>query len=87
MVVEEKTDTVENVIKDIIIDVFKIRISPSEIKSSTNLYDFGLDSFNVVNLLIGIEDKLGVTVEPENISADTFEKFENLLGLIVRRAT
>ncbi len=44
-----------------------------------------LDSFNLVDLSLIIEDEFGVRIEDYELTADTFDTLEELAQLIVQR--
>lgn len=44
-----------------------------------------LDSFNLVDLAIIIEDEFGVRIEDFELNADTFDTLEDLAHLIIQR--
>lgn len=46
--------------------------------------DLGLDSTSVIELLVALEDSLGVEFDPDNLTVDIFETFASLVGYIVR---
>lgn len=41
-----------------------------------------IDSFEIVNLVMGLEDMFGVEIEPEEITPDNFKTIENIVGLV-----
>ena len=59
----------------------KMKIEPSEPLISSGL----LDSFNLVDLAILVEDTYGVRIEDFELNADTFDTLEDLARLIVQR--
>ena len=59
----------------------KLELEPSEPLISTGL----LDSFNLVDLALIIEEEYGVRIEDFELNADTFDTLEELAQLIVER--
>ena len=59
----------------------KIELEPSEPLISSGL----LDSFNLVDLALIIEEEYGVRIEDFELNADTFDTLEDLAQLIVER--
>jgi len=55
-----------------------------EITEDRSLSEAGLDSMSSINLLLDIEDRLGVTIADEEIEEDSFETLANLADLIDR---
>ena len=59
----------------------KMELNPSEPLISSGL----LDSFNLVDLAIIVEDNFGVRIEDFELNADTFDSIEDLARLIAER--
>ena len=59
----------------------KMELDPSEPLISSGL----LDSFNLVDLALIIEDNFGVRIEDFELNADTFDSLEDLARLIAER--
>lgn len=59
----------------------KLEIEPSEPLISSGL----LDSFNLVDLALIIEEEYGVRIEDFELNADTFDTLEELAQLIAER--
>lgn len=70
----------EKITKNILKDP-KMKLAPSEPLISSGL----LDSFNLVDLSILIEDEYGVRIEDFELNADTFDSIEDLAQLIAER--
>ena len=59
----------------------KMKLDPSEPLISTGL----LDSFNLVDLALIVEEEFGVRIEDFELNADTFDTLEELAQIIVER--
>ena len=59
----------------------KLELEPSETLISSGL----LDSFNLVDLALIIEEEYGVRIEDFELNADTFDTIEELAQLIAER--
>ena len=59
----------------------KMQLEPSEPLISSGL----LDSFNLVDLALIIEEEYGVRIEDFELNADTFDTLEELAQLIIER--
>ena len=70
----------EKITKNLLHDP-KMELDPSEPLISSGL----LDSFNLVDLALIIEDTFGVRIEDFELNADTFDTLEELAQLIVER--
>ncbi|WP_454805909.1 acyl carrier protein [Paraburkholderia fungorum] len=52
------------------------------IADDTNLFDVGVDSMNMTDLLLELEQRFGFTLAPEDLSADLFLRFGNLVSFV-----
>jgi acyl carrier protein len=52
------------------------------IADDTNLFDVGVDSMNMTDLLLQLEQRFGFTLAPEDLSADLFMRFGNLVSFV-----
>ncbi len=57
------------------------RISPDEALISSGL----IDSFNLMDLVLFVEDTYGVRIEDTELNADTFDSLDQLSALIESR--
>ncbi|MEX3844316.1 acyl carrier protein [Paraburkholderia sp. BR10882] len=56
---------------------------PAElIADDTNLFDVGVDSMNMTDLLLQLEQRFAFTLAPEDLSADLFLRFGNLVSFV-----
>ena len=70
----------EKITKNLLKDP-KLQLERTEPLISSGL----LDSFNLVDLALIIEDNFGVRIEDFELNADTFDTLEDLARLIVQR--
>lgn len=61
-----------------------LRLDPTAavISEDSNLYELGLESLNVVELLSQLEAAFGITIDVEDLSADLFSRFGSLVEFI-----
>lgn len=52
------------------------------IADDTNLFDVGVDSMNMTDLLLELEQRFGFTLAPDDLSADLFLRFGNLVSFV-----
>ncbi|HKU00277.1 MAG TPA: acyl carrier protein [Paraburkholderia sp.] len=53
------------------------------IADDTNLFDLGVDSMNMTELLLELEQRFGFTLAPEDLSSsDIFLSFRNLVSFV-----
>jgi len=65
-----------------ILEDYEINVDLGDIKDNVNLYDQDIDSIDVMNMLLGIEDKLGVKISDED--ANKLETLNDFLNYINR---
>ena len=70
----------EKIAKNLLKDP-KLELAPNEPLISSGL----LDSFNLVDLALLVEDEFGVRIEDFELTSDTFDTLEELAQLIVER--
>jgi acyl carrier protein len=63
---------VVDTLKDIAIKVLKLEMPASALNEQTNLYELGLESLNVVELLVEIEAAFDIVVDVEDLNGEMF---------------
>jgi acyl carrier protein len=58
---------------------------PVDFTPGTNLYEAGLDSMGIMQLLLAIEDRYGILLPEADVSRKNFCNVSNLAGLLQRR--
>lgn len=53
-----------------------------EITESTRLFQLGLDSTSVLELLLHLEDELGLEIDSENLQMEHFESVRSLADFV-----
>jgi acyl carrier protein len=77
-------------LKEIVIEVTKAKISPTDISDAANLFDdCGLDSSSVVDLVLALEEKYNITMSEDQLEVELFQNASNLADFIetLRAAT
>ena len=71
-------------IKTMLADVLSLGARKSQLSESTPLLGSipELDSMAVVNIITAMEDRFGISVEDDEISADTFATLGSLIGFV-----
>ena len=64
--------SVSETLKDIVLKVLKLEIPASTLNEQTNLYELGLESLNVVELLVDIEAAFDIVVDIEDLNGEMF---------------
>lgn len=75
---KENDDAVREILAEILaIDPGTIRIEPS-----SNLFELGLDSTNVVEIFLMLERRFDLQFDEADLTTDLFERYENMLAFI-----
>jgi acyl carrier protein len=83
--VDPTRETIET-LKKLVVEVTQAKIDPSNIRDSANLFnDCGLDSTSVVDLVITIEEKFGVSIDEDELVVTLFQDLSKLCSLIETR--
>ncbi len=72
-------------LRRIVIDVLKLELPPEAIQDETNLYELGLESLNVVDLLTQLEISFDIAIDVDDLSGELFGRFANLVGFVQRK--
>ena len=72
----------EEELKELIVEQLFLDISPGDIDSATELIEYGIDSFLLLELIVGIELKYGIRIPQEDINSDTLKSVNSLKALI-----
>jgi acyl carrier protein len=70
-------------LKELILEVTQMKISPAEISDTANLFnDCGLDSTSVVDLIVGIEQKFDIGVDDDELDVKLFQNLSVLAAFV-----
>ncbi len=72
-------------IRNIVAEILRIDPTDAQISEETNLYELGLESLNVVELLTQIEIAYDITIDVEDLSAELFNRFGTLVDFVQRK--
>ena len=75
-------------IKHLIVDRLKLEIEPSEIDNEQPLFGdqgLGLDSIDALELVLGVEQELGVKIDDEEIGSQALESVAALASFVSER--
>lgn len=66
-----------------------LRIDPNDfqIAEDTNLFELGLESLNVIELITELELASHISIDIEDLSEDLFSRFGRLVEFMQRKAT
>lgn len=74
-------------VRQLLIDVLNLGLEGAALTADSPLLGAipELDSMAVVNLVTALEDHFGITIEDDDISADTFETLGALAGFVAAK--
>ncbi len=75
-------------IKNLIVDRLKLEIEPAEIGDDQPLFGdqgLGLDSIDALELVLGVEQELGVKIDDEEIGSQALESVTSLADFVSQR--
>jgi len=75
-------NSVESDIRDIVVEILRMQDRQNEITLESNLFELGLESLNVIELLTAIEMNFDITIDVEDLSGELFENFGNLVNFV-----
>jgi len=67
-------------------NVLGLETMEHKVALETNFFELGIDSMNVIDLVLAIEHDLKIQFTEEELSADLFVRAENLIALIQQRS-
>jgi acyl carrier protein len=80
--VNTNRETIE-ALKKLVVEITQTKINPSHIQDSANLFnDCGLDSISVIDLVLGIEANLGVSLDEDELNVGLFQDLSKLSSLV-----
>ncbi len=69
-------------LKELLVERLFLDIEPTDIDSDTDLADYGIDSFLLLELIVAIEEMFEVRFEQSDITSDTLRSISSLRELI-----
>jgi acyl carrier protein len=76
---------VEPALCDILLDILRMDPGQATLTAESNLYELGLESLNVVELLTRIEIHFDIVIDVEDLSADLFQSYGELRAFVARK--
>lgn len=75
-------DTLESQLKELIVERLFLDIAPEDIDTDTELSEYGVDSFLLLELIVALEEVFSVKFEQSDISADVLKSVASLAALV-----
>lgn len=70
-------------IKELLVEVLHLKKAPSEIDDALPLDTLGLDSLNIVDILLGLERMFDLTVDEAELDFSMLESVESLTDFVL----
>jgi acyl carrier protein len=74
--------SIENSLKELIVERLFLDLDPSEIEDETELAEYGVDSFLLLELIVAMEEMFEVQFEQTDITPETLKSVKALADLI-----
>lgn len=73
-------------IKDMIVERLFLNVEPAEIPDEGNLMElYGIDSVNLFEIVVGLEEDFGISLEDADFSTETFSTVDNIAGYVAQK--
>jgi acyl carrier protein len=73
-------------LEPILLDILRLEPGQAALTDESNLYELGLESLNVVELLTQIEIRFDIVIDVEDLSTDLFQSYGDLRAFVARKA-
>lgn len=74
--------SIEQDLKELIVDRLFLDIEADEIQTDTELVEYGVDSFLLLEAIVAIEEQFDIRIEQKDIKADTLKSIASLTALV-----
>jgi acyl carrier protein len=85
--VSPRNESLAAAVKSCLLSVLGSAMNSDLIADDTNLFDLGIDSMNMTELLLRLEQHFAFTLAPEDLSSSLFLRFDNLVSLVESHVT
>ena len=80
------TGELKNQLKQMIVERLFLNIGPEDMADDASLMDtYGIDSVNLFEIVVGLEDEFGISLEDEDFSVETFATINSIAALVDRK--
>ncbi len=70
-------------LKELIVERLFLKVEPGDIKDDENLMEvYNIDSVNVFELVVGLEEVYGVSFEDEDFDIEAFQTVDSIAALV-----
>jgi len=76
-------ERIEDQLKNLIVERLFLKIEPQDIGDEDNLMeDHGIDSVQVLEIVVGLEEEYGVSFEDEDFDIEVFQTVKSIAGFV-----
>ena len=75
-------DALTSQLKELIVERLFLDMAPEEIDEDTELSEYGVDSFLLLELIVALEEVFNVKFEQSDITADVLKSVSSLAALV-----
>lgn len=80
------SDELKSQLKSMIVERLFLNVEPADIGDDENLMDeYNIDSVNLFEIIVGLEDEFGVQLEEEDFNVETFSTVNNIAAFVVAK--
>ncbi len=79
-------ENIEQQIKEMIVERLFLKIKAEDIESDKGLIDtYGIDSFNIMEIVVGLEELYGITFKPKEFKLSYFKTVGSIAEFVRSR--
>ena len=79
-------DELKAQLKQMIVERLFLKVAPAEIADEANLMEaYGIDSVNLFEIVVGLEDEFGISLAEEDFSVEAFSTVDGIAELVARK--
>ncbi|MFW5893726.1 MAG: acyl carrier protein [bacterium] len=78
-------ETIAAKMKKLIVERLFLDVTPEAIETDTPLAEYGVDSFLLLEVIVGIEEEFGIKIEQSDIRAETLRSVGTLTELVLSK--
>ncbi len=79
-------DDLKAKLKHMIVDRLFLNVAPEDIADDENLMDaYSIDSVNLFEIIVGLEDEFGIVLEEEDFNVETFSTVDNIAAFVAEK--
>lgn len=80
------TEDLNQQLKEMIVERLFLKVEPAAIPDDANLMEtYGIDSVNLFEIVVGLEDEFGISLEEEDFSVEAFSTVNGIAELVARK--